>query len=33
MIKARNEGVDYYADGPEILQEAAKGCPELTAAL
>jgi ribulose-bisphosphate carboxylase large chain len=33
IIKARNEGRDYYSEGPDILQEAAKGCPELDAAL
>ncbi len=33
MIKARNEGVDYVEEGPDILKEAAKGCPELDAAL
>ena len=33
MIKARNEGRDYYEEGPDILIEAAKGCPELNAAL
>src|SRR3954453_18842254 len=33
MIMARNEGRDYYAEGPDILVEAAKGCPELDAAL
>jgi ribulose-bisphosphate carboxylase large chain len=33
MIKARNEGVDYVEEGPDILREAAKGCPELNAAL
>ncbi|PZS13165.1 MAG: ribulose-bisphosphate carboxylase large subunit, partial [Solirubrobacterales bacterium] len=33
MIKARNEGVDYFEEGPDILREAAKGCPELDAAL
>jgi len=33
MIKARNEGADYYEDGPDILQEAAKGVPELKSAL
>jgi len=33
MIKARNEGVDYFSEGPDILQEAAKGCRELDAAL
>jgi ribulose-bisphosphate carboxylase large chain len=33
MIQARNEGRDYYGEGPDILAEAAKGCPELDAAL
>jgi len=33
MIQARNEGRDYYGEGPDILLEAAKGCPELDAAL
>jgi ribulose-bisphosphate carboxylase large chain len=33
MIQARNEGRDYYGEGPDILMEAAKGCPELDAAL
>jgi ribulose-bisphosphate carboxylase large chain len=33
IIQARNEGRDYYAEGPDILVEAAKGCPELDAAL
>jgi ribulose-bisphosphate carboxylase large chain len=33
MIKARNEGRDYVEEGPDILQDAAKGCPELNAAL
>src|SRR5579862_4219587 len=33
MILARNEGRDYLAEGPEILDKAAKGCPELNAAL
>src|SRR5256885_3750096 len=33
MIKARNEGRDYFAEGPEILERAARGCPELAAAL
>nr|MBA2420680.1 ribulose-bisphosphate carboxylase large subunit [Thermoleophilaceae bacterium] len=33
MIKARNEGVDFVEEGPDILQEAAKGCPELKSAL
>ncbi|MFN2612083.1 MAG: form I ribulose bisphosphate carboxylase large subunit [Solirubrobacterales bacterium] len=33
IIQARNEGKDYYQEGPDILQKAAKGCPELNAAL
>jgi ribulose-bisphosphate carboxylase large chain len=33
MIQARNEGRDYYQEGPDILEHAAKGCPELNAAL
>jgi ribulose-bisphosphate carboxylase large chain len=33
MIQARNEGKDYYQEGPDILERAAKGCPELNAAL
>jgi len=33
MIKARNEGRDYLAEGEEILQAAARGCPPLHAAL
>ncbi|MGI8605782.1 MAG: form I ribulose bisphosphate carboxylase large subunit [Gaiellaceae bacterium] len=33
MILARNEGQDYYQEGPDILAHAAKGCPELDAAL
>jgi ribulose-bisphosphate carboxylase large chain len=33
MIQARNEGRDYFAEGPDILAEAARGCPELDAAL
>jgi len=33
MIQARNEGKDYYQEGPDILEHAAKGCPELAAAL
>jgi ribulose-bisphosphate carboxylase large chain len=33
MIQARNEGRDYYQEGPDILEKAAKGCPELNAAL
>ncbi|HET9719654.1 MAG TPA: form I ribulose bisphosphate carboxylase large subunit [Solirubrobacteraceae bacterium] len=33
MIQARNEGRDYFQEGPDILEKAAKGCPELDAAL
>jgi ribulose-bisphosphate carboxylase large chain len=33
MIQARNEGQDFYSEGPDILAKAAKGCPELSAAL
>jgi ribulose-bisphosphate carboxylase large chain len=33
MILARNEGKDYFQEGPDILEKAAKGCPELNAAL
>jgi ribulose-bisphosphate carboxylase large chain len=33
MILARNEGRDFYDEGPDILAHAAKGCPELDAAL
>ena len=33
MIQARNEGKDYFQEGPDILEKAAKGCPELNAAL
>jgi ribulose-bisphosphate carboxylase large chain len=33
IIQARNEGRDYFAEGPDILQRAARGCPELNAAL
>src|ERR1700682_3625488 len=33
MILARNEGRDYLHEGPEILQRAARSCPELAAAL
>ena len=29
MIQARNEGRDYFQEGPDILAQAAKGCPEL----
>ncbi|MEG6509227.1 ribulose-bisphosphate carboxylase large subunit [Methyloligella sp. 2.7D] len=33
MILARNEGRDYLAEGPEILEEAARGCTPLAQAL
>jgi ribulose-bisphosphate carboxylase large chain len=33
MIQARNEGRDFYREGPDILVKAARGCPELNAAL
>jgi ribulose-bisphosphate carboxylase large chain len=33
MIKARNEGRDFLAEGPDILREAAKHCKPLEAAL
>jgi ribulose-bisphosphate carboxylase large chain len=33
MIKARNEGRDYLAEGPEILDKAARHCAPLQAAL
>ncbi|MGI8801225.1 MAG: ribulose-bisphosphate carboxylase large subunit [Solirubrobacteraceae bacterium] len=33
IICARNEGKDYFNEGPDILIQAAKGCPELDAAL
>jgi ribulose-bisphosphate carboxylase large chain len=33
MILARNEGRDYFSEGPNILEDAAKGCPQLQAAL
>ncbi len=33
MIQARNEGRDYLKEGPEILDEAAKWCKPLRAAL
>ncbi|HZQ79821.1 MAG TPA: form I ribulose bisphosphate carboxylase large subunit [Acidimicrobiia bacterium] len=33
MIKARNEGREYLAEGPDILNAAAKRCPELQVAL
>ncbi len=33
MIKARNEGKDFAAEGEDILAQAAKQCRELQAAL
>jgi ribulose-bisphosphate carboxylase large chain len=33
MIKARNEGRDFVTEGPDILNTAAKTCPELQVAL
>jgi ribulose-bisphosphate carboxylase large chain len=33
MIQARNEGRDYFNEGPEILEKAAKWCSPLHAAL
>jgi ribulose-bisphosphate carboxylase large chain len=33
MILARNEGRDYYAEGPDILRAAARGCSPLARAL
>ena len=33
MVEARNAGKDYFQEGPDILEKAAKGCPELNAAL
>jgi ribulose-bisphosphate carboxylase large chain len=33
MIQARNEGRDFYEEGPDILARAARGCPQLEAAL
>jgi ribulose-bisphosphate carboxylase large chain len=33
MVKARNEGRDYLTEGPQILEQAAKGCSPLRAAL
>ena len=33
MIQARNEGRDFFQEGPDILERAGKGCPELNAAL
>ena len=33
VVQARNEGRDILAEGKEILLKAAKGCPELQAAM
>jgi ribulose-bisphosphate carboxylase large chain len=33
MIKARNEGRDLWNEGPEILEQAARWCSPLKAAL
>ncbi|MEO7558885.1 MAG: RuBisCO large subunit C-terminal-like domain-containing protein, partial [Nitrosospira sp.] len=33
MILARNEGRDYFKEGPEILETAAKWCKPLKQAL
>jgi len=33
MVKARNEGRDYLAEGPEILEKEARWCKPLRAAL
>ena len=33
MVKARNEGRDYFVEGPDILNAAAKSCPPLQVAL
>ena len=33
IIKARNEGKDYFKEGPDILKQAAKRSKELTSAL
>jgi ribulose-bisphosphate carboxylase large chain len=33
MIQARNEGRDYFKEGPDILKKAAKHSPELSSAL
>ena len=33
MVKARNEGHDLLAEGPDLLKQAAKHSPELQAAL
>jgi ribulose-bisphosphate carboxylase large chain len=33
MVMARNEGRDYYNEGPDILRDAAKTCGPLARAL
>jgi ribulose-bisphosphate carboxylase large chain len=33
MVQARNEGREFYEEGPDILARAARGCPQLEAAL
>jgi ribulose-bisphosphate carboxylase large chain len=33
MIQARNEGREFFEEGPDILARAARGCPQLDAAL
>src|SRR5207237_6579660 len=33
MVKARNEGRNYFTEGPDIQNAAAKGSPELQVAL
>ena len=33
MIMARNEGRDYFREGPEILEKAARSCAPLKSAL
>jgi ribulose-bisphosphate carboxylase large chain len=33
MVKARNEGCDIWNEGPEILEQAARSCKPLAAAL
>jgi ribulose-bisphosphate carboxylase large chain len=33
MVLARNEGRDYMAEGPQILQDTAETCPPLKTAL
>jgi ribulose-bisphosphate carboxylase large chain len=33
MVKARNEGIDIWNEGPEVLVKAAKWCQPLRAAL